>query len=139
MVDEESLQFKALWALMFKSKLRLHVEAEALHCLWNSVKNSSKKSMLQGAMLLGTTLANVAHGPFNSGTNALSKQRAAELFSKELSDAEFRSLREEMLSDRAGEDDDAGIPECPSDIPHLRTVATLGAFARVPDFVVRAL
>ena len=95
--------------------------------------------MLQGAMLLGTTLANVSHGPFNSGANALSKQRAAELFAKEMTDAEFFSLREEMLSDRAGEKDDRGIPECAEDIPHLQTVATLGAFAGNSDFVVGAL
>ena len=129
-VDEESLQMKSLWALMYKSGLRLHVEAEALHNLWNTVKNSAKRANLQSSMLLGTLLANCSHGPFTSGSNALSKQRAAENFANELTASEFTSLREEMLSDRAGEDDETGIPESADDIPFLKTIANLGAFVR---------
>ena len=75
-------------------------------------------------------MANVSHGPYQSGSNQLSKQRAAEQLAESLSPSDFQALREEMLSDRMGETDDTGIPDTPEDIPHLRSIANLGMFVQ---------
>ena len=113
---------------MFRSKLRLHAEPEALHNLWNSVKNAAKRSGLQGSVLLGTLMSNVSHGPFGSGACALNKQRAAEVLAERMTPDEFASLQESMRADRDCEED-AEIPHAPEDLPRLRAVTSLGQFA----------
>ena len=105
----------------------MHVEAESLHCLWNSVKLAAKRSGLQGALLLGTLMSNVSHGPFTSGAAQMSKERAAERLSEEMSQGDFEVLQEAMQADFIGEDD-SQIPESREDIPNLRSVRSLGQF-----------
>ena len=132
-MDEDYLPFKALWSLVFRAGLRIHVEPEALHGMWNAVKNAAKRSGLQGALLLGTLMANISHGPFTSGGNLLSKQRAAEHMATSMPDEEFAQLRADMEADRLGEAEETELPQSAEDIPHLRDVRTLGRYAIASD------
>ena len=131
-MDEDHLPFKALWSLMFRANLRMHCEPEALHGLWNTVKNGAKRAGLQGALLLGTLMANCSQGPFTSGGNLLSKQRAAEHLAETMSSQDFAQLQAAMQADREGEGPDCEIPQSPEDLPQLRDVRTLGRFVKAP-------
>ena len=124
--DEEALPFKALWQLMYGSHLRIHVEPESLHSMWNDLKNAYKRADLQPALLLGIVISQMAHGPFLSGANQHTRQETAELLSEQLSHADFQALREAMLRDRYY--DEAEIPEEPTDIPKLQSVRSLPIF-----------
>ena len=124
--DEECLPFKALWALMFNSRLRLYVEPESLHCIWNDLKNSYKRADFQPALLLGILITQMAHGPFLSGGHQWTKERTAEIISQTITESEFQALRENMLNDRYGEITE--IPQTRADIPHLRSVENLTIF-----------
>ena len=124
--DEEALPFKALWQLMYGSNLRIHVEPEAVHCMWNDLRNAYKRADLQPALLLGIVMSQMAHGPFLSGAHQATRQDTAQLLAEELSHADFQALREAMLRDRYYDESD--IPETPSDIPTLRSVQSLPIF-----------
>ena len=130
--DEEALPFKSLWALQFNSQLRIYVEAEALHCFWNDLKNAVKRAELQPALLLSIVLTQMAHGPFLSGHHQWSRQETAQLLSESISHNEFQALQEAMLFDRYGEDG-MEIPQCPEDIPHLSAVQHFPIFVTQPQ------
>ena len=126
-MDEDHLPFKSMWALMFRSGLRLHVEAESLHNLWNTVKLGAKRAGLQGALLLGTLMANVNHGPYNSGQNLLSRQRAAASLSETIPLAEFQELQSAMRADMTGVEG-IEVPHSADDMPNLQNVNVLGPY-----------
>ena len=111
---------------MFNSSLRLYVEPESLHCVWNDLKNSFKRADFQPALLLGTVISQMAHGPFLSGGHQWTKQRTAEIISETIDDSEFQALRENMLKDRYGSLNE--IPQKPQDIPELSSVENLPIF-----------
>lgn len=100
---------------MYGSNLRIHVEPESLHSMWNDLRNAYKRSDLQPALLLGIVMTQMAHGPFLSGAHQTTRQETAQLLSEELSNADFQALRDAMLRDRYY--DSADIPETPNDIP----------------------
>ena len=128
-MDEDHLPFKSMSALLYKSHLRLHVEAESLHCMWNCVKLSAKRAGLQGSLLLGTIMANCAHGPCNSGSNQLSRERAAHYLAEHMTIQEFQELQESMRADTAGVRG-IEIPRSAADLPGLQVVNALGPYAR---------
>ena len=117
-----------MWGLLYRSQLRLHIEAEPLHGHWNAVKLAAKRSGLQGSMLLGIVMANVMHGPFASGRSQLSKERAAQRLAEEMSQDEFLELQEAMMADTTGVNS-VEIPHSPEDIPGLQNVKALGPYA----------
>jgi hypothetical protein len=121
--DEEALPFKSLWALMFNSRLRIYIEPDSLHCLWNDVKNAYKRSECQPALLLGILLCQTGHGPFLSAGNQWTKQEVAELLGETMTESDFQDLREAMLQDRYN--DPRGLPDSPSDIAQLPAVQNL--------------
>ena len=124
--DEEHLPFKALWSLLFNSKLRLYVEPEALHNMWNDLKNSYKRADLQPALLLGIVMSQSSHGPFGSGHHQWTKQQTAELLAESMTTSDFENIRESMTRDRYGDTTD--IPESPSDLPDIPSVANFPIF-----------
>ncbi|CAL1172051.1 unnamed protein product [Cladocopium goreaui] len=126
--DEEHLPFKALWSLLFNSKLRLYVEPEALHNMWNDLKNSYKRADLQPALLLGIVMSQSSHGPFGSGHHQWTKQQTAELLAESMTTSDFENIRESMTRDRYGDTTD--IPESPSDLPDIPSVANFPIFAK---------
>ena len=97
--DEDMLPFKSIYSLM-TAGARVWVEPEALHCLWNSAKAAFKRSGLQPAVLLGSLMTQVNHGPYSSGANLLTKQEAMEHRVAHMTEEEWEVLQEEIFSDR---------------------------------------
>ena len=108
---------------MFNSRLRIYIEPDSLHCLWNDVKNAYKRSECQPALLLGILLCQTGHGPFLSAGNQWTKQEVAELLGETMTESDFQDLREAMLQDRYN--DPRGLPDSPSDIAQLPAVQNL--------------
>ena len=109
--------------------MRAHVEPECLHSTWNDCRNALRRSDLQPALLLGTVLSNVAHGPFGSAAVQWSRGEAAEALAQDLTASEFQALKEAMAQDRYGEDT-CDLPTDATDIPNLRSVTRLSMFVR---------
>ena len=61
----------------YESHLRVYIEPEGCHPLWNGVKNGIRRSGKQVSLLKSMIIANVLHGPFRSGKNQQSFQEAA--------------------------------------------------------------
>ena len=68
-----------------------------------------------------------SHGPFGSGHHHWTKQQTAELLAESITAPDFENLKESMTRDRYG--DTSGIPETPSDLPDIPSVASLPIFA----------
>ena len=136
--DEDMLPYKSMYALM-TAGARIWVEPESLHCLWNTAKAAFKRSGLQGAVLLGSLMTQVNHGPYASGANMLTKQEAMEHRIGHLTDDEWEILREDIAMDRLDFVDDLpGVDadeELASDVPMSKeelleapSVSTRGLF-----------
>ena len=113
--------------------LRLFIQPESTHSLWNDCRNSVRRAGLQHTLLLSGVLSNTAHGPYSGGQNAWTLKEAAESLSR-MSETAFTELLEQMMEDRASsvapEDESEGLllPEHPSDIPNLAAVNNLPPF-----------
>ena len=74
-------------------------------------------------------MANCLHGPFRSAKNFQTIGEAAEHLAENISQGAFEELQDCMASDRGVDpDDDAVIPQHPSDIPKLPCIRTLPLF-----------
>ena len=139
------LPYKSVYALM-TAGARVWVEPEAIHCLWNSAKAAFKRSGLQSAVLLGSLMTQVSHGPYASGANLLTKQEAMEHRLHHMSEDEWQALREEIsmdredcVSDHKGMDVDEDVA-CHLDVPMAKeelleapSINTRGIFVAGPD------
>ena len=86
------MQFK-IYTLQQRG-LRLYIQPDIAHGVWDDVKLGIKRSCKQCTMLCGVLINNMAHGPFRplaSGKNFLTMQDSAEDLSQRMSDTDFDS------------------------------------------------
>ena len=72
------------------------------------------------------TYSQSSHGPFGSGHHQWTKQQTAELLAESMTTSDFENIRESMTRDRYGDTTD--IPESPSDLPDIPSVANFPIF-----------
>ena len=128
MADEEALPFKMAYVLSHKIGLRLHIQPESTHSMWNDVRNSVRRSGLQHTLLLCATFCNTAHGPFAGGRNKFTLDEAALNLSSSMSQTAFDDLCDQMCADQhlePGDCDADMLPQDPSDIPKLAALRNL--------------
>ena len=130
--DQESLQFKMVYGLQALG-LRIFIQPDFAHQIWNDVKGGVKRGGKQFTFLLSLVMQNMAHGPFKSGRNAQTLRESAEELANKLTLDEFDSLVDQMEQDHChfddAVDDPERLPQSPSDIPRLRVFNTLPCFA----------
>ena len=68
-------------------------------------------------------MSQMSHGPFGSASHHFTKQETAELLAETMTEPEFQALREAMIEDRYGEQED--VPESVSDLPELKPIQNL--------------
>ena len=124
--DQEALPFKTLYALSYNCQCRIFCEPEELHGSWNAVRNAVKRADLQPALLIGSVMSQVSHGPFTSGQNQFNREQVVDILADSMPSADFQALRESMCMDRRGEGPE--IPEDAGDLPNLEAVKSLSIF-----------
>lgn len=129
--DEEHLPFKLVYTLSHyqdegaRGCLRMWICPESAHNQWNDLKNSIRRSSLQHVILLTTTLANIAHGPYKSGRNMWSLREAAEHLAATMDVESFHELLDLMSQDRNVDVDDESLPQSPAEIPQRKCLCVL--------------
>ena len=127
--DEECLPFKLFYALSHEEgKLRTCIIPESTHSMWNNTKNAVRRSSLQHVLLLGSTMSNLAHGPFKSGRNQQSLQESARHLAATMSQESFEDLQDLMAADRGVDVDNENIPQEPHQIPDHPAITKLPVF-----------
>ena len=108
--------------------LRLLIQPESTHSLWNDVKNSVRRAGMQHTLLLSSVLSNAAHGPFGSARNHQSLVESAQHLAKTMDLDMFDALVDSMMMDRHLSEldhDMPGIPSSPDELPNLPCVQKL--------------
>lgn len=128
--DQDGLPFKMIYTLCHQG-LRLLIQPESTHSLWNDVKNSVRRAGMQHTLLLSSVLSNAAHGPFGSGRNHQSLLESADHLAKNMDPESFDALVDSMMMDRHLSEldhDIPGIPSSPDDLPQLPCVKNLPTY-----------